>query len=199
MIRLMALFLLGLLAGCKDEKKTTNEASTVNSLYSMEMNQDLKGLLDSYYQLSELLVKWDSTALDSATAGLKMKVDRLSERMDTATGALKMRLSAGNQHFTEVRNATLEISRQQDITARRHSFHILSENLFRFLDTAGYDQAKIYLHECTMPFNDTGRGVWLSRTEEKRNPYLGLHHPYYKAGMLECGTLEGKIDQVKEN
>lgn len=198
-MRLLALFLLAFLAACTDEKKPAATAPASSSSFSMEMNQDFKAVLDDYYQLSELLVNWDSTSLDSAAASLKGKVDRLSDRLDTASGTLKAKLSAGRQQFTEIRNAALELTVHKDITARRHSFHILSENLFRFLETAGYDQSRIYLHECTMPFNDTGRGVWLSKTEEKRNPYLGLHHPYYKAGMLECGTLEGKIDHVKEN
>ncbi len=198
-MRLLALAFLVFLAACTDDKKPAALSSTSQSSFSNEMNQDFKGVLDSYYNLSELLVNWDSTAIDSAAMQLKEKVDQLSARMDTATGALKSRLATGDTAFSEVRNTALELTVTKDLTARRHSFHILSENLFRFLETAGYDQSRIYLHECTMPFNDTGRGVWLSKTEDKRNPYLGLHHPYYKAGMLECGTLEGKIDRVKEN
>ncbi len=198
-MRQLALILLVFLAACTDDKKPAALTSTTQSSFSNEINQDFKGVLDSYYNLSELLVKWDSTAIDSATMELKEKVDQLSARMDTATGELKSRLATGDTAFAEVRNTALELTIHKDLTARRHSFHILSENLFRFLETAGYDQSRIYLHECTMPFNDTGRGVWLSKTEDKRNPYLGLHHPYYKAGMLECGTLEGKIDRVKED
>jgi hypothetical protein len=45
-----------------------------------------------------------------------------------------------------------------------------------------------------MPFNDTGRAVWLSKSDTLRNPYLGLHHPRYGSGMLECGTQEATID-----
>ncbi len=198
-MRLLALAFLAFLAACTDDKKPAALTSTMQSSFSNEMNQDFKGVLDSYYNLSELLVNWDSTSIDSAAMQLKEKVDQLSARMDTATGELKNRLATGDTAFSEVRNTALELTVTKDLTARRHSFHILSENLFRFLETAGYDQSRIYLHECTMPFNDTGRGVWLSKTEDKRNPYLGLHHPYYKAGMLECGTLEGKIDRVKEN
>ncbi len=198
-MRQLALILLVFLAACTDDKKPAALTSTTQSSFSNEINQDFKGVLDSYYNLSELLVNWDSTAIDSATMELKEKVDQLSARMDTATGELKSRLATGDTAFAEVRNTALELTIHKDLTARRHSFHILSENLFRFLETAGYDQSRIYLHECTMPFNDTGRGVWLSKTEDKRNPYLGLHHPYYKAGMLECGTLEGKIDRVKED
>jgi hypothetical protein len=45
-----------------------------------------------------------------------------------------------------------------------------------------------------MAFNDTETAQWLSKTEDIRNPYLGLHHPKYKSGMLECGEVKDSID-----
>jgi hypothetical protein len=60
--------------------------------------------------------------------------------------------------------------------------------------TIRYDGGKIYLQECPMAFNETEPGVWLSSTDSIQNPYLGLHHPKYKGGMLECGATKDTLN-----
>jgi len=45
-----------------------------------------------------------------------------------------------------------------------------------------------------MAFNDSEAGVWVSKEEAIRNPYLGLHHPYYKSGMVECGETKDVVN-----
>jgi hypothetical protein len=57
-----------------------------------------------------------------------------------------------------------------------------------------YDESTIYLQECPMAFNDTDPGLWLSKTSDIRNPYLGVQHPKYKSGMLECGETKDSLD-----
>jgi hypothetical protein len=62
--------------------------------------------------------------------------------------------------------------------------------------TIRYDESKIYLQECPMAFHDTAHGIWLSSKAEIRNPYLGLHHPKYKSGMLKCGETKDTLNFV---
>ena len=175
-------------------KESSTQQQAVSSHYSNDLNQAFDSTLNSYYALSERLVNWDSAHLDSATLILKNNIDLLSAKLDTATGENRNRILEGSTYFSQVKTSASELMNTGDITAKRQIFHVLSENLFHFLEKIQYDRDPIYLQECTMPYNDTGRGVWLSKSEERRNPYLGLYHPYYKAGMLECGTIEGKID-----
>lgn len=195
---IIVLFILCLSAcGQKDEQKQTEQDS---GKYSPAINQAIDSSLNKYYALSETLVKWDSSNVDSAAKILIGSLDQLSLNLDTVTGARRNSLLEGNAFFVLATNSVNEMITARDLTAKRHRFHDVSDNLFLFLDAIEYDHKPVYLQECTMPFNDTGRGVWLSNTEERRNPYLGLHHPYYKAGMLECGTLEKKIGETtKEN
>jgi hypothetical protein len=76
---------------------------------------------------------------------------------------------------------------------KRRSFHSLSQNLFDLLRTIRFDAAKVYLQECPMAFNDTESAIWLSNKSEIRNPYLGLHHPRYQSGMLNCGDVKDSL------
>ena len=50
-----------------------------------------------------------------------------------------------------------------------------------------------------MAFNDTEPGLWLSKTEAIRNPYLGLHHPKYGKAMLVCGEVKDEIQFSKND
>jgi hypothetical protein len=76
---------------------------------------------------------------------------------------------------------------------KRRSFHSLSQNIFDLLRTIRFDAAKVYLQECPMAFNDTEAAIWLSNKTEIRNPYLGLHHPRYQSGMLNCGDVKDSL------
>jgi hypothetical protein len=44
-----------------------------------------------------------------------------------------------------------------------------------------------------MAFNDNEAAIWLSKTPQIRNPYLGLHHPRYKSGMIDCGETKDSL------
>jgi hypothetical protein len=90
--------------------------------------------------------------------------------------------------FIDASKGELEtILQPADLTTKRHALNNLSDNMYNLLRTIHYEGAKVYLQECPMAFNDTDPGVWLSSTDSVRNPYMGLHHPRYKSGMLECG------------
>ena len=87
-----------------------------------------------------------------------------------------------------------------DLSVKRESLHALTQHLYDFLRAVRYDAKPLYLQKCPMAFNDTGEGVWLTDRgkDSIRNPYLGLHHPRYGKGMLECGENESTIDFQKK-
>src|SRR5256885_16477683 len=77
---------------------------------------------------------------------------------------------------------------------KRQSLNLFSNELLSFLTTIKYDLAKIYFNECPMAFDEGNPAAnWLSATETIRNPYLGLHHPKYKGGMINCGETKATI------
>jgi hypothetical protein len=180
--------LIVILCSCGESEKPA-ATKPHSSKFSSDFNSGFQSFLDDYYALSELFVKWDSSALSPAAASLIKELDNLVVEKDSV---VKNNLSKSK----DVLNSDLTTIMQPDINLenKKKAFSHFSENIFSFLQNIKYDAAKIYLNECKMPFNDTGRAVWLSRVDSIRNPFLGMYHPRYGSGMLECGTNEGVID-----
>jgi hypothetical protein len=70
---------------------------------------------------------------------------------------------------------------------------MVSEFLYPFLKTVGYEGTKIYWQNCPMAFGDDKPANWLSTSAEINNPYLGMHHPEFKSAMLHCGETMDSI------
>ncbi|TCJ19059.1 DUF3347 domain-containing protein [Flaviaesturariibacter flavus] len=156
----------------------------VQSKYSAAFNEQVHHALTDYDGLKERYVNWDS-------AGLKPEVDKLQASL----GALSFEELKKDPAIYETvvsmkdnfKNDLDGIRNAPNLTESRHSFNSLSQNLYDLLRTIRYDGSSIYLQECPMAFNDEEAAVWLSTSSAVRNPYLGLHHPKYHSGMLECG------------
>lgn len=161
------------------------------SKYSAGFNGSVNEALKNYYAVSEALVNWDSVSLSGKVNALKtslanIKFDELQKDTliyQTATS------------YTEGLNNDLDgLLTQNSITEKRRSFHSFSQNFYDLLRTVQFDAGKVYLQECPMAFNDAEAGIWLSDRSAIRNPYLGLHHPKYKSGMLECGETKDSLN-----
>ncbi|RPD51647.1 DUF3347 domain-containing protein [Paracnuella aquatica] len=166
------------------------------SQHSAVFNKSVDSVLQAYYVLSETLVAWDSAKLAPATEKLQkelagLKLQELQQDSALFTSALA--------HLKTVQNQTAAFGSANGLEAKRRTFHELSGNLYNLLHTVKYDASKVYLQECPMAFNDEETGNWISQTADIRNPYLGLHHPRYKSGMLQCGEVKDSLvfDQVQ--
>ena len=153
----------------------------------------MESLLAGYYDLSDAFVRWDSSAVNLKSEDLltKSKSFKMDEIKNNSA------LAPDLQEFENYFVSSLEnIHSAPDFIDKRKAFSNASQTLFGFLNTIKYDKSRLFLNECTMPFNDTGRAVWISKSDTVRNPYLGLHHPRYGSGMLECGSNISKIDYI---
>ncbi len=174
----------------KPKDEVPKEPPVAVSRYSAGFNGAVGNFLNEYHALSEAFVTWDSAAVTADAGRLAKALDNLQwdevkkdtviyETAKTYTGELKTSLGV--------------IGGAENLTDKRHAFHTLSQNLYDLLRTVKYDGAKLYLQQCPMAFNDTEEGLWLSKDKEIRNPYLGLHHPKYKSGMLACGETKDTL------
>ena len=177
------------------KNKPTDEVVTTQSL-AVSSNSDLfntsiKKAINSYYNLSESFVNWDSTGVRTNARVLKDNIEAIQFdelKKDTA-------IQQTSFSYVEKLNNNLDIIiKEQSLTASRKAFHSFSQNFYDLLRTVRYDESTIYLQECPMAFNDTEPGVWISKTSGIRNPYLGVQHPKYKSGMLECGETKDSLD-----
>lgn len=172
----------------KDE--TPEQAPIGVSRYSPDFIASIDTALADYYDLSETLVRWDSTRVDSQAEQLKKSLEAIKlEELEDDTLVRQTAVS-----YRETLRSNLDaLLQKKDLTAKRQSFHSLSQNLYDLLRAIRYDGGTVYLQECPMAFYDTVTAIWLSKTAPIRNPYLGLYHPRYRSGMLECGETKDSI------
>lgn len=143
-------------------------------------------LLDRYYAIHDALVDWDTAKADQAAYALSGKADSLPVQLIKAdSGIILTARSLAASLSGDAKGFTGETG----IEGRRHSFDLMTEELFNLVRTVRYDQGEIYHIKCPMAFNDTVPAFWLSNTSTVINPYLGNKHPVYKAKMLHCGEL----------
>lgn len=176
----------------KAPKDETPEQPPVGvSRYSADFIATIDTALADYYTLSEMLVRWDSGQVNGRAQKLKKSLDEVElDELKKDTLVYQTAVS-----YKETLEDNLDaVIQKKDLMAKRQSFNSLSQNLYDLLRTIRYDGGKVYLQECPMAFYDTAAGIWLSKTAPIRNPYLGLYHPKYRSGMLECGETKDSIN-----
>lgn len=175
----------------KPEVEVPQQQPLAVSQHSDTFNLSVQNMLDHYYALSEAFVNWDSAAVTTHAGQLKESVDKLAlNELQKDTGIYETAVSYKEPFLKNINT----IAGNADLNQKRLAFNTLSQNMYDLLRTVRYDNQKIYVQQCPMAFNDTETGTWLSKTEEIRNPYLGKHHPRYKAGMLACGETKETLD-----
>ena len=198
---ILFLFLL-FLAGCNEQGKEKGKlqakaqpAIPAVSRHSEEFNRATSSMLSQYYHLSEKFVQWDSSAITSETRELQVRLDSLYLQDLSKETATKAKALLGETKL-HLKPLTME---KGDLQAKRAHFNKASDGLFRFLQLVKFDRQPLFLQKCPMAFNDTGTGIWISNLDTIRNPYLGMHHPYYKSGMLHCGENKEILDYTGNN
>lgn len=175
----------------KPEVETQQTKALAVSQHSDTFNVSVQNMLNDYYALSEAFVNWDSAAVTSQGTQLQQSLNNLAYT----------ELQKDSMIYETAISYKVPLTKNMDIIAstnnlnqKRLAFNTLSQNLYDLLRTIRYDNQKIYVQQCPMAFNDTETGTWLSKEEAIRNPYLGKHHPKYKAGMLGCGEVKETLD-----
>jgi hypothetical protein len=194
---LIGLALIGLLAyfllyskRSKPHGDEIKEPAQASARYTSGFTNATKGVMDQYYALSEAFVNWDTAAVGQKAVALRESLGTLSfDELKTDTVVFE----TANSYKASIGEELVKLSTASDLTEKRRVFHTASQNLYDLLRALKYEGETVYLQECPMAFNDTETASWLSPRAELRNPYLGLHHPKYKGGMLECGETKDSL------
>lgn len=154
-------------------------------------------LLDTYFALTESMVTWDTATVNKQAAMLKLAIDSLDFtelKKDTANPVFLTAESSWNNARAEAEG----LMKEESLEEKKQSLNLLSMQLFDLLRTVRYDQQKLYYEECPMAF-ETGNpnGVWIGKTNPRRNPYLGTSHPKYQDKMLACGETKDSVNYIE--
>jgi hypothetical protein len=174
----------------KKGEKPPKQQPVAVSKYSDAFNSSVNNTLNVYYALSESFVNWDSAAVTTNGAALQELVGAIAFdeiKKDTVIYQTATSYLEGFESDLSIINSA------SDITTKRRSFNSFSQSFYDLLRTIRFDGSTVFLQECPMAFNDTEAATWLSNTSGIRNPYLGVHHPHYKSGMLECGETKDSL------
>ncbi|MEO9005142.1 MAG: DUF3347 domain-containing protein [Ginsengibacter sp.] len=165
---------------------TINEPQTdAVAKHSEEFNQRIAGIMGAYMNMKNAFVDGDTVAIRSETSQFIASIDSLNlNELQKKDSSISM---AMQQNISDIKANASPILQDNDITEMRHDFSMVSENLYPFLKTVGYEGRKLYWQNCPMAFGEDKPANWLSNTSEILNPYLGKTHPEYKSAMLHCG------------
>ena len=163
----------------KTEEKTTQSLNKHSDVFNTGVNNTI----NSYLAMKDAFVDGDTGSIKSASFAFVTRLDSLN--LSELQSDDKV-LSAANLQLNEMKTNAEPIMQETDLTKMRRNFQNVSENLYPFLRTIGYEGQKLYWQNCPMAFGDDGAN-WISNTSEIVNPYLGKNHPEFKSAMLHCG------------
>ncbi len=165
--------------------------SLVVSKHSEAFNNSMEAVLDAYYKMTEAFVNWDTALINSTGTELKTALDSLKiDELQKDTIIYQTVQDYYNNSKAEVASIIADPS----MAEKKGSLNILSDQLKTLWSVVKYDRQKAYWQECPMAFGEDKPGNWLSKTEEVRNPYMGIKDPQYGDKMLKCG---GPKDTLK--
>jgi hypothetical protein len=190
-------FLILAACGGKDKEAVQNpqpEPSTPleQSQNSAAFNASFEKMLNDYYALKDALVKSTNSidaAVDPAAKALMASADSLKATELKADSTIVMMAQSFAQSISA--DAT-GLQGEKDLTNKRKSFQMISDNMYNLMRTVKYDRSVAYYQYCPMAFDNQG-AYWLSSQEEIKNPYFGNK-------MLTCGELKETLDyRPKDN
>lgn len=179
----------------KEDKEPSASTPKVEALtvkkHSEEFNQKVAEAVNSYLEMKSAFVDGDTLKIKANAGQFITAVDSLPlDELQKDDASISQ---AAHQQVSELQANAGPILQETDLGQMRQDFSMVSENLYPFLKTIGYEGQKLYWQNCPMAFGDDKPANWLSNTSEIINPYLGKNHPEYKSAMLHCGENKDSV------
>ena len=177
----------------KDRNTTENvkPAPLAVSNQTGAFNVAFGNLLNTYYELRDGFVDWDTSKVNQTASRIKLLADSLPvQELKADTTIIKM---AGDD-AKSISGEALGIIGESDIAEKRKSFYTMSEALYELVRTVRYKGEVVYHQHCPMAFGENEEAFWLSNSNKVVNPYLGNKHPKYRGTMVGCGDVTDSLD-----
>lgn len=159
--------------------------------HTPEFNQSISNAVSAYIVMKDAFVDADTFKVKDEGQKFITTVD--SVKLEDLQKDDAQVLMAARQEMSDIKANAEAMLKENNITEMRQDFRMVSENLYPFLKTIGYEGQKLYWQNCPMAFGEDKEGNWLSTTKEIINPYLGKNHPEFKSSMLNCGETKDTL------
>mgnify|MGYP000943710414 CR=1 FL=1 len=173
------------------ESGETKQQALALKKHSEAFNKAVAAAMDAYFAMKDAFVEADTVKAKENCRKFIQLVDSIP-MAELKTDTLNIYDAAMADH-SNIKSNAASLLQQTDITEMRKDFSMVSENLYPFFRTINYEGETMYWQNCPMAFGEDKGANWINRTREVINPYLGKHHPEYKASMLNCGEVKDSI------
>jgi len=159
----------------KPSGKTTvmkqSTTDTVAKKNSPEFDKEISSLIDSYMGMKNAFAAGDTTDIKAKTNQLIVSADsvHLNELQEKDSSFYL----AIQQNVSDIKANATPILQESDISEMRRDFSMVSENMYPFLKTVGYEGQKLYWQNDPNAFGEDKPANWLSNLSEGKNPYGG--------------------------
>ena len=158
--------------------------------HSNEFNNRITTTVNSYLDMKNAFVEGDTITIKSSSQNFITSIDsmNLSElKKDDSTI-----LIAALQEISDIKVNAEAISMETSLVEMQQDFRMVSENLYPFLKTIGYEGPRLFWLSCPSAFGENREGNWINNTKQIINPYQGKGKPA-SAGS-SCGEVRDSID-----
>lgn len=175
----------------KGSGASEKEGPVVVNKHSNVFNDSVAAAISSYMLLKDAFVNADTALARQLAAEFVSAIEKIPlEELKNDDPKI---MSAAQQQVSNIKANANPIVSGENLTEMRHDFYMVSENMYPFLNTIGYEGQKLYWQNCPMAFGEGQEANWLSYTRQINNPYLGKNHPEFKSSMLHCGEVKDSI------
>ena len=179
----------------KSKKKTDDGpkmAPIALKKHSEAFNSSVDKMVSAYLDVKNAFVEDDSVKAKENTKIFISVLDSIP--LDELKNDTAVILRTVQSNVNDIKANATSLIEQTTISEMRHDFSMVSDMLYpSFFKAINYEGQDIYLQNCPMAFGEDAPANWISNSNEVVNPYLGKHHPEYKATMLHCGSVKDSI------
>ncbi len=172
--------------GSKHSSEPKPEAIKVEK-HSREFNQNISNTMFNYNNLKDAVTDVDTSKIKNETQKFVTVIDSL--KLDELKQDDSDIYLTAKQQLSDIRANAQDIILQNDLNEMREDFRMVSENVYPFLKTIGYEGSRLYWITCASAFGQDKEGSWLSASKEIINPYWDPAHPQDK----NCGEIKDSL------
>ena len=151
---------------------TSAEMQTMQMELPVNFQNTIKAEMKNYLSLKDAFVKSDSEHVSAAAEEL------LNGLSDLDVSELK---TMERSHFSKIKQQLNAIINAETLIQKRDKFVVLNENMVAIVGVINDLNPTLYVQRCPMA-NDSKGAVWLSTSQEIKNPYYG-------EAMMNCGSV----------
>lgn len=141
-----------------------------------EVAAHIKKIVSNYLVIKDAMVSSDTSEIKKGASNLTETITRF----DNSYFPFEQKQEY-DKHRYQIKESAQQMVAGGNVEVQRGNFAELSKHVYELVKAFGTGE-KLYYNHCNMAFDKNG-AVWLSKTEEIKNPYMD-------SKMMTCGSVK---------